>query len=266
MRAAAAGAAIVALVLLLAFLPTAGARPALNGVTPGPTVQLESYAVCATTTLCTVHPALSDPPHASYLVMVFVHGPGGKTGTIFDSQGDPFHNLSYCWLDNGIFGHTVVYLANATIANPLTYRVSLNPHYGQGEYMEVALAYAGAVKIHLDAWSNTCANHWTNSTQDVLPVHFAGGFLGDLGVYFYVLGQANLTQGTIHCYSDLATVATCGTSLSGNAFGLGLSWPSLAYANFDYAKGGNASIRASGSGYGTAPCPWDVSYLALTSL
>jgi len=266
MRSRAVTGAVVAVVVLVAAGLASDARAAVLPV--GTSVSLAGEGFCATkNATCSFVPAPHARSGGTYLVVAFVHGPGQLAGTVSDSLGDPFHLVSYCWLDNGNFGHTELFLGNATIRSPSDYRLVLSvANRDSGEYLEAALGYAGGVPIRVDGFSNTCANRWTNTTQTVLPTTSAATKVGDLGLYLWVLGEANFTEGPISCASAASRVLTCGTPLSGYGYGLGLSWPSLAYQEFAYSRGGLASIRASGGGFGTAHTPWDVSYVTLTSL
>jgi hypothetical protein len=278
-RSGGVGAVILSLgVALLLFEASSMAmgRPATtSGESTGPRVDLASWGACAThNATCTFHPAVHDPAGLTYFIVAFVHGPGAAPGAVVDSLGDTFHNLSYCWLHNGVFGHTVIYVGNATLRHPANYAFTLQVatplvggvgRIGSGEYVEMAMAFSGAITTRTDAWANSCENHWTNATQTTLPVRTPGSRAGDLAIYYYALGEANRTTGPISCAPDVSTVASCGVWLSGSAYGNGLSWPSLAYAYFDYTNGGNGSIEASGGGYGVSPCPWDASYVELTS-
>lgn len=265
---------VVALVLAAVVsgalvVPSAGAMPSSGGGTGGsgvPSVQYASYASCAAMFApCTVHPALGDPSTTKYLVIAFVHGPTGQPGTVVDSQRDLFHLVTSCWLDNGIFGHTAIFEANATVRASANYTVSATPGTGTEAYLEVVLVFNTAAAVRTDAISNTCVNHWTRPTHRTLSGTFTTPLSGDLAIYLWVMGQANGSSVPVSCGLGTATILSCGTDISGPSYEKGLSFPGLARASFSTAGTETATITLKGGGSAHAPCPWDVSYVALTS-
>lgn len=253
----------------LLLLPTVAAAPTSTGGsgTPG-YATFEASAGCATTASCTVHPAASLVAGQRYVTVAYVHGLGRYSDTVTDSLGGKFHLMGICWLDNGIFGQTQVWITNATLVSPARFAVTLtitNPP-GQ-EYLEVALASDPGSADRVAAWSSTCANHWSRPGQTYLTVPFTVPQPHDLGIFLFVLGHANGTVGTITCGSapNLTAVVSCGTSLSGTAYGNGLSWPAFAFQNFPQAGAEAATIEVGGGGFGEAPTPWDVAYVVLAT-
>jgi len=251
--------------LLLPF--TAGAPTgAVGGRTPLPTVRFASFGSCAGEYVnCSTHPATRDPAATKYLIVAFVHGPTGSPGAVSDSQRDRFHLVSTCWLDNGIFGHTAIFEANVTLRSPATYSVNLTPPAGAEAYLEVALAYNQGTNDRTDLLSNTCANHWTSPSDRKLPASFTTRLAGDLTIYLWVLGQANGSTTPVTCRHGTTTLMACGTPVSGPSYNKGLSWPAFARETFRTFGIESASIKMGGGGCARAPCPWDISYVVLTS-
>jgi hypothetical protein len=259
--ATAATVALLAVGALVAAGTAVGQPGLITGQLPGPTVFLRGTGSCATDqATCTVGFSVARAP---YEVVAFVHGPGPVYGTA-TVNGAALHLVGGCWNDTGVFGHTALYVGNVTSAVVNVELHVASPLIGvSGEYLEVALAFAGSVAISFDGWANGCALRWATGT--VIGTAYPGTATGDLALYLFTMGQSNGSVGDLSCGSDAAIVATCGTPLSGIVYGVGLSWPSLAYASFVSARGGTGSIEVHGGGWGEHATPWAVAYVALTS-
>jgi hypothetical protein len=266
-RALASATALATSLLATALLlPSVTAMPSGGSAGPAVSIKFASFGSCAGIgTTCTTHPAGGDPAGTKYLVLAFVHGPTGASGAVSDSVGDTFHLVSTCWLDNGIFGHTAIFESNVTLRSPASYAVNMTPPAREEAYLKVALAFNQGRNDRTDVLSNTCVNHWTRPSYRSLPASFATSLAGDLTIYLWVLGQANGSQTPVSCGHGSTILMSCGSTLSGPSYNRGLSWPAFARETFSTAGVETASITISGGGSAVAPCPWDVSYVALTA-
>lgn len=217
-RGWALGIALVATAVLLAA-PTVSAMR----VGPSSTTWVFGYGVCGAQNghPCSVTPRGLTSAGYPYYVVVIVHGPGAKPGVVYDSQHDPFTNVSYCWLNNLVFGHTEILVAPVVIANPSGYTVTLGPGAAQ-QWMQVVVVQGHGVT---DV-TNTCANHLAYpGTVTASYVDTASSSLAV--VLFDFINRTPLT-----CSSgSAALLGPCGTSVSG-PFHAGLSTPGVAYEAF----------------------------------
>ncbi len=243
-----------ALVRAPALYPVVG-EPSADG-----NANYVSSAQCATLTLCAIHPAVGDEGGKPYLVLVVLHGPGPRPGAVWDSYGDTFANLSYCWLHNKLFGHTAIDAATVTIGDPDRYTVDVGLA-SNSEWVEVAVVGDAGAGDRIDQVSNSCADFTANSPHSTLSATFNASAPGDLGI----LGWAVINTTALTCSSGTATlVGPCASAVSG-PYGVGQSTPALAYETFASAGPQTGTIGISGGGCANTGCPWMFYAVAVAS-
>jgi hypothetical protein len=246
-------AALLAAVLLLSLAPATVGTPA--PASHALVVRVASHGACAVTeheTTCTMHPARKLAAGRTYLVVAFAHGPNASAGYLADSEGDSFDQVWYCWLDNGIFGHTAIFVGNVTLEHPWAYALTLHAA-GEAEYAEVVLVANPSGSVELDAISLGCPDHSTQTTGLELNASVSTHHARDLGVFLFAV----INNTTVHCLSRSATVlGRCGTAASG-PFLYGISTPALAVARLRQNGTETASIELRGGSCAVDEgCPW----------
>lgn len=261
------GCALVVTTVLVALMsapPVAASTPASK---PHAAPSLIAYGECGVPVdqSCSVHPdANLTAKHRMvrgdwYLVVAVVHGPYATPAVVSDSYRDTFVNESYCWLDDGVFGHTQVYASWVKVRAPAHYAVTASK-WGSSEWMEVAVV--SGHKDLIGPVTNTCAH--TNITSSNVTITADYSVSGpSLAVIAWVIGG----NSTFTCTSGSSVLlGTCGSSVSGTSYGIGQSWPGLSYVPKTAGGNGTGTISVSGPGCDNLSyCKWADAVVTVTA-